>query len=77
MALRFLGAVIGQACGVMVHAWPIISAQRRSELWADTRHSNLARTTRFVCISTNGRTYDVRVEHELDSNTKLIPNAGA
>ena len=44
-----------------------------SELWAVTRQSNLTRTARNVRISTNCRTYDVRVEHGFDSNAKLIP----
>ena len=45
----------------------------RSELWAVTCHSNLAQTARNFRISTNCRTYDVRVECEFDLNTKLIP----
>ena len=57
------------------HAWPIISAQCRSELWDVLRHSNLARTTRFVRVSTNDRTTDVRVEHTFVSNAKLIPTS--
>ncbi|PIO25109.1 hypothetical protein AB205_0129430, partial [Aquarana catesbeiana] len=38
------------------------------------RHSNLPRTPQIVRCSVNLRTANVRVEHEFDSNSKLIPN---
>ncbi|PIO33292.1 hypothetical protein AB205_0097640 [Aquarana catesbeiana] len=38
------------------------------------QHSNLPRTPQIVRCSANLRTANVRVEHEFDSNSKLIPS---